>query len=130
MDGNLIEYNGVLFYSECDQKYFNRKRTNRLDKKLRTGKHLSLVMIGNIDHTATDDDKIDTLIDEFLELDFEHKVAISSWSPKKTAFGVVLDNNHKVGVMQEIQHVIDSTEELFQKHNEVAGITHHIIHDY
>lgn len=130
MGRNLIEYNGVLFYSEFDQKYFDRKRTNRLDKKLLTGKHLGLVLIADIEHTVTDDEKLDTLVDEFLELEFEHKLAISGWSPKKTTFCLILDNNHKVAVEQEIQDIIDSVEQLFQRHNEVAGITHHIIHDY
>lgn len=126
----LIESNNVMFYSTEPQSFFERKRKNRLEKKLSVGKHLSLVLMLDIHHTIKDDKAIDAVIDDFFDMEIERRVALSFWSEQETSIAFQLDNSTNVNgeVDREVEHIVDEVQNLFERHNTVAGIEEKLIH--
>ena len=55
---HLIEINGCVFYTEREKEYFLKKRSYRLDKKLSTGKYLTLISTIKINMTKQHEEYI------------------------------------------------------------------------
>lgn len=129
MFDNVIEMNGVMFYADVPQAYFERNRSKRLQKKLCVGEFLELVLRVDIQHTISEDDEVDKVLDHLLELPIEKKIAISIWEPEKTTIWFTLeniDNSHKE-VDIEVENIIKDVEDLFDQYDDSYGISHHII---
>lgn len=55
---HLIEINGCIFHTERDKEYFLKERSYRLDKKLYTGRFLTLIHTVKIKMSKEHQDKI------------------------------------------------------------------------
>jgi uncharacterized protein YggL (DUF469 family) len=91
----LIDINGCVFYTERDKEYFLKERSYRLDKKLYTGRFLTLIYTIKINISKDHQDKIVTKLKSKGFDDIEDAILSLSYN----GYFESRNNDHYLGFM-------------------------------